>query len=131
MPPAAPRHAPQSPAELARRAEALLPLRPADLHVLLVLSDGPLHSYGISKAADSVAGRVALELGSLYRTLNRLRTEGLIEPVAKIERGPQGQERRTWRLTALGRAVARAEAERLREVVEAARTRKLLRDPMS
>ena len=42
-------------ADLAARALALLPLRPPDLHVLLVLGDGPLHPYGISKAADSVA----------------------------------------------------------------------------
>jgi DNA-binding PadR family transcriptional regulator len=104
-------------------------LRATDLHVLLVLGDGPLHPYGISKAADDVGGRVALEIGSLYRTLNRLRAEGLIEPTTTTERGPQGQERRTWRLTDFGRAVAQAEAERLREVLEAARSRNLLRDP--
>jgi DNA-binding PadR family transcriptional regulator len=115
--------------ELASRAQALLPLRPADLHVLLVLGDGPLHPYGISKAADTVGGRVTLEIGSLYRTLNRLRTLGLIEPAQDGDRGPQGQERRTWRITDFGSAVARAEAERLREVLEAAKSRKLLRDP--
>ena len=115
--------------DLARRAEALLPLRPPDLHVLLVLGDGPLHPYGISKAADSVGGRVTLEIGSLYRTLNRLRTLGLVEPAPNGELGPQGQERRTWRITDFGRAVAVAEAERLSEVLEAARSRKLLRNP--
>jgi DNA-binding PadR family transcriptional regulator len=122
---------PESPTELARRAQALLPLRPADLHVLLVLGDGPLHPYGISKAAEGVGGRVTLEIGSLYRTLNRLRADGLVEPARSSERGPQGQERRTWRLTSFGRAVTQAEAERLREVLEAARSRNLLRDPTS
>ena len=115
--------------DLDGRARALLPLRPADLQVLLVLGDGPLHPYGISKAAESVGGRVTLEIGSLYRTLNRLRTLGLIEPAPSGERGPQGQERRTWQITEFGHAVARAEAERLQEVLEAARSRKLLRDP--
>jgi DNA-binding PadR family transcriptional regulator len=114
--------------ELARRAEASLPLRAEDLQILLVLGDGPLHPYGISKAAESVGGRVTLEIGSLYRTLNRLRTLGWIEPAPIDDRGPQGQARRTWRITALGRAVARAEAERLREVVGVASSRRLLKD---
>jgi DNA-binding PadR family transcriptional regulator len=120
---------PADPAELARRARALLPLRPADLQVLLVLGDGPLHPYGISKAAETLGGRVRLEIGSLYRTLNRLRAEGWIEPAETQDRGPQGQERRTWRLTPFGRAVAEAETERLREVLDAARSRNLLKDP--
>jgi DNA-binding PadR family transcriptional regulator len=112
-----------------RRAETLLPLRPTDLQVLLVLGDGPLHPYGIAKAAESAGGRVTLEIGSLYRTLNRLRTQGLIEPAEVVDRGPQGQERRTWRITSFGVAVARAETERLREVLAAAASRRLLRDP--
>ena len=110
-----------------RRAQRLLPLRPADLQVLLILGDGALHAYGISKAVQrQPGGRVRLEIGSLYRTLNRMRTEGLIDESDVRDTGPQGQERRTYRITRFGRTVASAEAERLRQVVAVARDRKFL-----
>ncbi len=32
------------------RPESLLPLKPADFHILMVLLDGSLHGYGLMKA---------------------------------------------------------------------------------
>lgn len=112
--------------------QARLPLRPADFQILMVLADAPMHAYGISKAtANPGRGGVRLEIGSLYRTLNRLRTDGLLVEVEGAESGPRNQTRRAYALTDLGRAVARAEAERLEAVVAMARDRAFLPDSRS
>lgn len=103
------------------RAKTMLPLRAADMEILLILRGEALHAYGISKKAEEEDSGVSLEIGSLYRTLNRLETDGLIEEAPVQALGPQGQRRRTWRITPLGRAVVRSEAERLQRVVELAR----------
>ncbi len=107
-----------------------LPLKPADFQVLLVLCEGPLHAYGISKAVEEqLKGRVRLEIGSLYRMMGRLTTIGLVGEVDGPERDPLGspaQRRRTYRITGQGRRVARAEAHRLQEVLEVARDKDLL-----
>ncbi|HSR69784.1 MAG TPA: helix-turn-helix transcriptional regulator [Acidobacteriota bacterium] len=106
-----------------------LPLKPADFQVLLVLSEGPLHAYGICKAVEEqLKGQVHLEIGSLYRMMGRLTTAGLIEEVEGPD-DPQGspaQRRRTYQITRQGRLVARAEARRLEEVLEVAREKDLL-----
>src|ERR1700739_1965893 len=63
-----------------RTVEEALPVRPRDFFVLLVLAGGDLHGYGIMKAvARESRGSVTLEVGSLYRTLDRLLEAGLIE----------------------------------------------------
>lgn len=109
------------------KVEGLVPMRPADFQILLILAAAPCHAYGICRAVDEQqGGRVALEIGSLYRILNRMLTADLIEEADVSASGPQGQERRTYRITRFGRAVARAEAKRLEEVVEVARMRRLL-----
>lgn len=106
-----------------------LPLKPADFQVLLVLCEGPLHAYGISKAVEEqLKGRVRLEIGSLYRMMGRLTTIGLVEEIDG-PRDPQGspsQRRRIYQITDQGRLVARAEARRLQEVLEVAREKDLL-----
>lgn len=109
---------------------ALLPLSALDFHVLLVLERGALYGYAIMKAVEEEsAGRIRPEIGSLYRVLARLMGQELVEeaptPMRARETHP-GRDRKYYRLTAAGRAVARAEAVRLREVVELARSRDLL-----
>lgn len=115
--------------------DELLPLKPQDLQVLLTLAEGPLHAYGIAKAVDEEErGTVRLEIGSLYRMLARLLTAGLIDEVEEPELagstdpGAPRARRRTYRITDFGRRVARAEARRLRAVVEIARERRILTD---
>jgi len=107
--------------------EAFLPLRPADLQVLLVLTEGPRHGYGLMKAVEEQSGgRVRLEVGSLYRLIGRMLDAGLVEeaPVAPkaAAREPRGERRRYYRITPLGRRAAGAELERLRRVLAVART---------
>lgn len=101
-----------------------LPLSPADFQVLIVLLTGERHAYGVSVAASEQArGRVPLELGSLYRRLARLQECGLIEEDPVARPSPSGPARKVYRITALGRAVARAEADRLRAVLAVADAR--------
>ena len=85
------------------------PLKPAELFVLAVLRTGPLHGYGIVQdVAVRSQGRIRIRPGNLYRVLDRMLERGLIEVAG--QRG-SGEERRTeYRITALGRKVAQAEA---------------------
>lgn len=106
----------------------LLPLAPSDFQVLLLLAEGPLHPYGISKAVEEHPEQgVELGIGSLYRMLNRMMSVGLIEEVDDEEarRGPAAR-RRVFRITGFGQRVARAEARRLEAVVDAARAHDFL-----
>lgn len=102
---------------------SLLPLKPGDFHILLALSQGPLHGYGIMKAVErESAGEVRLELGSLYRLLGRLLDLDLIEAEESDGR------RRDYAITAFGKRVLEADARRLAGLVKLAPVRKLLRE---
>ena len=100
----------------------LLPLRTSDLHVLLALMDASLHGYAITKAVETAsAGRVRIELGSLYRQVARLLRTGLIEEAADRQDEPHaGRARRSYRLTERGRAAVREEVSRLRDTLASA-----------
>ncbi len=113
--------------------DRLLPLKPADFQVLMVLSDGPMHAYGISKAVeDQLKGRVRLEIGSLYRMMGRLMANGLIEDIGDGSEGLSPRDRRrSYRITEFGRQVAQAEARRLRDVLEVARSKNLIAESKS
>lgn len=95
-----------------------LPLSPHDFVVLLLLSEGPLHGYGIVKASREAKGASSLELGSLYRIVRRMTRDGLIEE-APVDQSLSSRKRRYYRATALGRAVARAEGRRLQALLDA------------
>ena len=108
------------------QATAFLPLTPAVFHLLLALSDTDRHGYGIAKeVSERTGGRVRLGPGTIYGTLNRMREAGLVE-----ERGSDARDdrRRYYRITSLGRAVARAEARRLVELVDIARDKAVIRN---
>src|ERR1044071_9639616 len=52
--------------------ETLLPLRPSVFHILLALSDGDLHGYGImQEVAEHTAGQIKLGPGTLYGSIKR------------------------------------------------------------
>ncbi len=112
----------------AKDAETLLPLTPAVFHILLALSDGERHGYGIMQdVKDQTGGRLRLGPGTLYGCLNRMLDAKLVEesderPDPELD----DQRRRYYRLTDLGSRVSRLEAARLEEAVRAARQKKLL-----
>lgn len=102
-------------------ASNFLPLKAADLHILLTLAAGPRHGYGIMKDVERESGgEVRLEIGSLYRVLSRLLADGLLEMDDAEGR------RRNYALTPFGRKVLKAESHRLAGLVDLIRDRKLL-----
>lgn len=94
------------------------PLRTTDLLVLAVLADGPQHGYGIAQDLEArTRGRVAVRPGDLYRVLYRMDRAGLIEPAPRSAARAATDERRAYyRITALGRRVAREQASMLTEL---------------
>ena len=102
-----------------------LPLTPISFEILLALAAGDRHGYAILQSVESRLARfLPLRAGTLYRALARLLDEGLIEKSAS--RDGDDERRQYYRLTARGRAVARAEAERLADQVNVARAERLL-----
>ena len=90
----------------------LKPLREPSFLILTSLASGPRHGYGvIQDVAELSEGRVTLRAGTLYGALDRLVDEGLVAP--DREEVEQGRLRRYYRITADGRRLLAAEAERL------------------
>jgi DNA-binding PadR family transcriptional regulator len=106
----------------------LLPLKPIDFLVLLMLGRGDRHGYGIMQdVAEHTEGHLELEAGSLYRTIRRLQDEGLLEESARRPAADLDDERRRYyRLTPFGKRVVGAEAARLRRLVRLAESARLL-----
>jgi DNA-binding PadR family transcriptional regulator len=103
-------------------------LTPAVFHVLLALADGPSHGYGIMQEVDEfTAGSTRLGPGTLYRSIQRMVVDGLIEELDIAAHDEDDDDRRRYyRLTPKGLATARGEAQRLAVLVGAAQQRKLL-----
>lgn len=103
------------------RPERFLPLAPVWFEILLALAAGELHGYAVmQEVARRSDGTVTLHPGSLYRALARLLEDALIVELDARPASGDDERRRYYQITALGRAVARAEAERLRALVRAA-----------
>jgi len=111
--------------------ESLLPLRPSVFHILLALSDGDLHGYGImQEVAEHTSGQIRLGPGTLYGAIKRLLTDGLI--VEADERpDPQldDERRRYYRLTDFGERVLKAEVQRISNMVAVAQRKRLIPKP--
>jgi DNA-binding PadR family transcriptional regulator len=116
--------APEEPPDPSR----FLPLTPAVFHIILALAGGEGHGYGIMLEVERLtSGRLNLGPGTLYRSIQRMLLDGLIEERTDLPDSQEDDERRRYyRLTKLGLEVAREEARRLQSLVNAARERKLL-----
>ena len=103
-------------------------LTPAVFHILLALADGESHGYGIMQDVERFTnGDTRLGPGTLYRSIQRMLVDGLIEELAiSLHDETDEDRRRYYRLTAKGQAVAQREAQRLADLVDAARHRGLL-----
>ena len=113
------------------RVADLLPLKPLHFLMLLALSDGDRHAYGIKKDLVASGDYRDVGPGTLYRSIAQLLDAGLIQDSGRRPAPPLDDERRRYfSLTALGRRVLVAEAERLEGLVRSARTRKLLPSPV-
>ena len=110
-----------------------LPLKDLVFRILVALADGERHGWGLVQALENRPDGGTILPGHLYRTLNRMLDEGLVEetdapskPVAPRP-GPGTTPSRFFQLTPLGIAVARAETERLADLVARSRAGRLLR----
>ena len=102
--------------------QALLPLAPAFLHILIALGEGERHGYAIMQdVAARTDGRVQMSPGTLYGSIKRMLADGLIEELTTGAAGAD-ERRRFYRLTKFGRRVAAAEADRLAALLTQART---------
>jgi len=74
----------------------------AELAILTVLEDGPLHGYEIGKRIENqTGGRLQFTLASLYPLLYRMETQGWLK--AKWENASGTRRRRYYQLTATGK----------------------------
>jgi DNA-binding PadR family transcriptional regulator len=106
--------------------DALLPLAPAFLHILIALGEDERHGYSIMQdVAERTGGRVRLSPGTLYGSIKRMLEEGLIEELTTGAAGAD-ERRRFYRITKFGRRVVAAEAERMRSLLSQARVSGLL-----
>ena len=111
-----------------------LPLKDLVFRILVALADGEQHGWSLVQTLDEPSGGTRLLPGHLYRTLNRMLEDGLIEekdqPAAaqRASRTRGASPSRFFSLTALGRDVARAEVERLEMLIRKSRAGSLLRD---
>ena len=102
-------------------------LSPQVFHILLSLAGDDLHGYAIIQdVAARTDGEVKLTASTLYAAMRRLLEQGWIEELTTRPRTDDDPRRRYYRLTALGRSMARAEAERLERLAAMARAKKLL-----
>ena len=111
-----------------RSAEDFLPLTPATFHILLALADRDRHGYDIMREVDErTEGKVRMGPGTLYGSIKRLLSDGLVQ---ELDERPDpeldDERRRYYRLTDFGLRIATAEAERLAQLVKAAKVKKLL-----
>ena len=108
--------------------QSLLPLTQPVFHILLALAEDERHGYGIMQdVAWQTNDALQLGPGTLYGCLKRMLAAGLVEESdERPDPAMDDERRRYYRMTALGRRVARAEAERLAGAVTAARSRRML-----
>jgi DNA-binding PadR family transcriptional regulator len=101
-----------------------LPLKPVIFQILLSLSNGRHHGYGITR---DIVTRESLglwiESGNLYRALREVCRDGLARESKWRPARADDSRRRYYEITALGRRVVAAEIARLETVIAEAKRR--------
>ena len=110
-----------------RGIDKRLPLRRVEFHILLSLTAGERHGYGIIQDIAARGETAVPDVGTMYRALARMVDAGLIEASARRPAADADDERRNYyRITNAGLRIARAEARRLETLMRAARLGGLL-----
>jgi len=111
--------------------KGLLPLSALVFHILLSLSEGERHGYALKReVAQRTGGAISPGPGVLYSTISKMVDMALIEESdERPDPHLDDERRRYYRITQLGRRAARAEAIRMRELVQIAAERFGLPDP--
>jgi len=108
--------------------EGNLPMTPAMFNILLALADGEKHGYAIMLEVEAnTDGSVKMGPGTLYGSIKRMLTSGLIEESdERPDPALDDERRRYYRLSGLGQRALRLEAERLEGQVRLARFKQVL-----
>jgi DNA-binding PadR family transcriptional regulator len=102
-------------------------LTPAVFHILLALTDGPLHGYAIMQAVERAAGSsLRMGPGTIYGSLQRMEDAGLV----REERARSDERRRVFALEPAGRRALEAEARRLVHLAALVRAKRLVTHEM-
>ena len=101
------------------------PLTPAVFHILLALSSGERHGYGIMKQVEvDSQGKVTMGPGTLYGSLKRMLEAGLVKESDKRIDPEMDDERRIYyQITGIGEKALAAELERYKHIVTLAQER--------
>ncbi|GMQ85046.1 MAG: PadR family transcriptional regulator [Acidimicrobiia bacterium] len=105
----------------------LLPLPPAQLHILLALADGERHGYAVMSEVERMTdGEVSMGPGTLYGAIKRMLNAGLIEesdnrPDPELD----DERRRYYRTKGFGARVLTAELSRLDQLIRAAQAKQV------
>jgi DNA-binding PadR family transcriptional regulator len=103
--------------------DALLPLPLATFHILIALVQEDRHGYALMRdVSERTGGDLRLSAGTLYRSVQRMLEQGLITETSERPAPELDDERRRYyRITPFGAAVARAETQRMANLVRMAR----------
>lgn len=102
---------------------SLLPLPAATFHILMAVAEEDRHGYAIIQdVALRTGGELKLSAGTLYRSIQRMLEQGLLQETSERPAPDVDDERRRYyRITPYGIEVARAEARRLMQLLKLAR----------
>lgn len=98
------------------------PLTPAVFHVLLALSEGPLHGYAIMQRAERASGQ-SMGPGTIYGALQRLSEAGWVAEAGSDPGDPR--RGRSFDLTGLGKEALAQEARRITRLARMKPVRRL------
>ena len=110
-----------------RDPQDFLPVSPPVFHILLAIGNRRLHGYAIMQEIEErTNGKVTVLPGTLYSSIGRMLEDGLVdETTDRPNASADDERRRYYRATRLGKAVARAEAERMALLLHVAEDQKL------
>ena len=95
------------------------PMSESYYYILLCLSKGPNHGYGIMQMAERLSqGEVKIGSGTMYGATNNMMKKDWITEVMSEE--PGFERRRLYQLTPEGREALNTEIERLRRMLAGA-----------
>ncbi len=108
-------------------SSSLPPLTPAVFHILLALSTGERHGYGIMKQVEADSqGNVSMGAGTLYGSLKRMLDAGLVkESDTRVDPEMDDERRIYYQITGVGAKALAAELDRYKRIVSLAQEKKL------
>ena len=103
--------------------ERTSPLQPATFLVLLALTSGDRHGYGIRQDVRKLDPAFELGPATLYTTIQRLLEGGWIKEVSGPETGER--RRRYYRITKEGNALLQTELQRMESMLRKSKSMRL------